>query len=132
MCNLIFDVKMEFSRNDQMIANGTMNKAPSSLTYSSVIYRDSVNLDFLIAGINDLDIMARDVGNAYLNAPCQENIWFTVGPDNGLEKTFKIMVMVRVLYGLNSSGSARRKIFAETLRDMDFVPTVADPDVYNR
>ena len=42
------------------------------------------------------------------------------------------MFMVRALYGLNISGAAWRKMFAETLFDMDFVPTVSDPDVYCR
>ena len=40
--------------------------------------------------------------------------------------------MVRDLYGLNSSGAAWRSMFEETFRDMDFVPTVVDPDVYCR
>ena len=42
------------------------------------------------------------------------------------------MAMVRVLYGLHSSGEAWREMFAETLRNMDFVLTVSDPDVYRR
>ena len=35
-------------------------------------------------------------------------------------------------YGLKSSGIAWVTIFAETLRDMDFVPTVNDPYLYCR
>ena len=42
------------------------------------------------------------------------------------------MVMVMTSYGLNSSVESWRKIFAETLRSMGFVPTVADPDIYHR
>ena len=76
--------------------------------------------------------MARDVGNAYLNAPCLEKIWFAAGPEHGADKSGKVMVTVRALYGLNSSGAAWRKKFAEELCDMDFVPTVTDPDVYTR
>ena len=41
------------------------------------------------------------------------------------------MVMVRVLYKLNSSGADWRKI-ADTLRKMDFVTTVDDQDIYRR
>ena len=40
--------------------------------------------------------------------------------------------MVRVLYGLKSSESYWRIMFEETLRDIYFVLTVADPDVYQR
>ena len=42
------------------------------------------------------------------------------------------MVMVRSLHGLESSGTARRKISAETLRNMYFVTMVADIEVYCR
>ena len=66
---------MEFLRNARMVANGVMTEAPSILMYSYVVSRDSVNLDFLISGLNDLDIMACYVGNAYLNAPRQENMF---------------------------------------------------------
>ena len=42
------------------------------------------------------------------------------------------MVVVRSLNGLKSSGSAWRMMFTEALRIMDFLPTVADIDVYCR
>ena len=65
-----FYVKMDFSRKDQMVENGAMTDAPSSLTYNFFASRDSVCLDFLISGLNELNIMACEVGNAYLNMPC--------------------------------------------------------------
>ena len=42
MCQLIFDVKMEFSRNYQMVETRAMNEAPVSQTYSHVVSRYSV------------------------------------------------------------------------------------------
>ena len=57
-----------------MAANGAMPEAPSSLTYSSIVSRDSVCLVLLIAGRNDLNIMAYDVGNSYVNEPCRGKI----------------------------------------------------------
>jgi hypothetical protein len=45
-----------------------MTKTPGSLTYSKIA--------FLIAGLNGLDVLAGDVRNAYLNAPCCEKLWF--------------------------------------------------------
>ena len=73
-CHLIFDVKMDFTRKARFVANGSKTEAPLSITYSSVVSRDSVRLAFLIAALNDLDIMSCDIGNAYLNAPCREKI----------------------------------------------------------
>ena len=62
-----------------MVANGSTTEEPSSITYSSVVSRDRVHIAFLVAELNDLDVMAYDVGNAYLNAPCRGKIWFVAG-----------------------------------------------------
>ena len=53
------------------------------MTYSTVVSRDSVHMAFLIAALNDLEILACDIGNAYLNVPCKERIWFVAGPEFG-------------------------------------------------
>ena len=57
---------------------------------------------------------------------------FVSGTEHVLEKMGKLMVMVRAVYGLKSIGAYCRIMFAYTLRDMDFLPTVADPEVYSR
>lgn len=54
-CHIIFDVKMDFTRKARFVAGGHMTEAPSSITYSSVVSRDSVRLAFLIAELNNLD-----------------------------------------------------------------------------
>jgi hypothetical protein len=51
-----------------------MTETPTSITYSSVVSRDSMRIAFLIAALNDLDIMACEDSNAYLNAPYREKI----------------------------------------------------------
>ena len=86
MCHLIFDVNMEFSRKAQMVANGAMTEVPSSLTYYSIVSRDSVCLDLLIEILNDLHVMSCDVGDSYLNVTCQEKTWFVAGAEHGPEK----------------------------------------------
>lgn len=130
-CHIIFDVKMDLTRKARFVAGGHMTEAPPSITYSSVVSRDSVRLAFLTAALNDLDIVACDVGNAYLNAPCREKIWFVAGPEFGSRQGMVIKI-VRALYGLKSSGAAWRSMFNASILDMGFEGTVADPDVYRR
>jgi hypothetical protein len=93
-----------------------------------VVSRDSVRLAFLIAGLNDLDVLAGDVTNAYLNASCSEKIWFDGGFENGEDKG-KVLIVTLALYGLKSSGAAWRADLAASLRDMKFISSQADPDV---
>ena len=42
------------------------------------------------------------------------------------------MLIVRALYGLKSSGAAFRSLLAETLHDLGYKPTKADPYVWLR
>jgi hypothetical protein len=71
-CLIIFDVKMDLTRKARFVAGGHVTETPASITYSSVVSRDSVRIAFLIAALNKLDVIACDVGNAYLNTPCRE------------------------------------------------------------
>jgi hypothetical protein len=75
-CHIMFDGKLDFSRKARFVAGGHTTTAPSSMTYSSVVSRDRIQLAFNIAALNDIDIMSCDLENAYLHAPCREKIWF--------------------------------------------------------
>ncbi|KAI2490038.1 Reverse transcriptase (RNA-dependent DNA polymerase) [Fragilaria crotonensis] len=130
-CHMIFDVKMDLTRKARFVAGGHMMEPPASITYSSVVSRDSVRLAFLLAALNGIDIMACDIGNAYLNAPCREKIWFVAGPEFGSRQGTVIKV-VRALYGLKSSGASWRAMFNDSIQNMGFKPSIADPDVYLR
>jgi hypothetical protein len=73
---------MDLSRKARFVAGGHLDltKAPASITYLSVVSHDSsVHIAFLLAALNDLDIISCDNGNVYLNAPCREKIWFVAG-----------------------------------------------------
>ena len=88
-----------------------------------------MRLAFLIAALNDIEIIACDVGNACLNTPCREKVWFVAGPELG-SRQGTVVKVVRALYGLKSSGAAWREMFNSTVLEIGFVPTIADPDVY--
>jgi hypothetical protein len=84
-CHMIFDIKMDFTRKARFVAGGHVTDPPTSITYSSVVARDSVHLAFLIAALNELDILSADIGNAYLNAPTKEKVHRTCGMELGHE-----------------------------------------------
>jgi hypothetical protein len=71
-CQMVFDVKMDLTRKARFVAGGHWTDPPSQITYSMVVSRDSVRIAFLIAAMNDLNILSADIGNAYLNAPTKE------------------------------------------------------------
>ena len=132
-CHMIFDIKMgeNFRRKARMVAGGHTTETPAVLTYSSVVSRDSVRIALTIAALNDLKVLTCDIQNAYLTAKCREKIWTRAGPEFGSDQG-KIMIVVRALYGLKSSGAAFRALLVETLHDLGYVPSKADPDVWMR
>jgi hypothetical protein len=131
-CHMIFDVKMDnLTRKARFVAGGHTTQTPTSLTYSSVVSRESVRIAFTLASLNGLEICVADVGNAYLNANCRERIWTVAGPEFGNDQG-AVMIIKRALYGLKSSGAAWRAMFASSLEDMNFRNSYADPDFWIR
>jgi hypothetical protein len=100
--------------------------------YSSVVTRDSMRIAFLLAALNDMDLLAADIGNVYLNADTKEIVYMTAGPEFGAELEERQVIIIKALYGLKSSGAAWRAHLANTLRDMGFTSFLADADVWYR
>jgi len=129
-CHIIFDVKMDFTRKARFVAGGHKTDPPTSLTYSSVVSRERVRIAFLLAALNRLDILAADIGNAYINADSREKVFFVAGDEFGKMNKGKVVVIVKALYGLKSSGAAWRAHFAQVLHDLGYQSSLADPDVW--
>ena len=129
----MFDVKLgeNFRRKARFVADGHKTTTPSSVTYNTVVSRESVRICLLIAALNDLEVVAADIENAYLLAPCRKKVWMMAGPEFG-NLQGKILVITKALYGLKSSGAAFRAFLAERLDDIGFKSSVADPDMWMR
>ena len=129
-CHMIFDVKMEdFRRKARFVAGGHMTKAPATMTYASVVSRETVRIALTLAALNGLQVKCGDVLNAYITAPVTEKIWTTLGPEFGSDAGKKAII-VRALYGLKSSGAAFRKHLGECMSGLGYVPCLADPDLW--
>lgn len=128
---MVFDIKLDFTRKARMCARGDQTAPPTTMTYASVVSRDSVRLAFLVAAINGLDVIMFDVGNAYLNAETSERLYTIAGTEFGEHKG-KLLIIRKALYGLKSSGAAYRRHFADSLTQMGFKACYADNDVWMR
>ena len=131
--HFIFDIKFDLTRKARLVAGGHQNKeVPAYATYSSVASRESIRMAFLIAAMNSMEVLAADIGNAYLNAPCHEKVHVTVGPELfGEENSGKTAIIVRALYGLKSAGASWRKHLSTHIQTyLKFTPSRADHDIY--
>jgi hypothetical protein len=127
--HMVFDVRMDFTQTARLVAGGHMTDPPSSLTYSSVVSRDNVRIMFLIAALNDLQILSSDIRNAYLNAPNREKVYTIAGKEFG-SHAGEQDVIVRALYGLKSAGAAWRTHLASSLTSLNYKSCLADPDIW--
>ncbi|KAI2494242.1 Reverse transcriptase (RNA-dependent DNA polymerase) [Fragilaria crotonensis] len=129
-CHMIFDVKMTLERKARFVAGGHQTEPPKDITFASVVSRDSIRIAFLVAALNDLDVLSADISGAYLNANAAEKVYTIAGKEFGPEKEGRVVVITRALYGLRSSGKAWRDHMAATLRDFGYTSCKADPDVW--
>ena len=97
--------------------------------YSGVVSLRSMRICLLVGLLNGCEAQVGDVGNAYLEAYTNEKVCFVAGPELG-PLAGHTLVIVKALYGLRSSGARYHEKFADTLRDMGFFPSKADPDVW--
>ena len=85
-CHLVFDIKMEnFQRKARLVANGNETGPPASLTYASVVSRESVRIALTIAALNGLEVKTSDIECAYLTAPTTEKLYTILGDEFGAD-----------------------------------------------
>ena len=63
---MIFDIKMDsrFTCKSRLVAGRHKTETPLSATYSSVVTRESVRLEFVIYGMDNMDFCACNIGKA--------------------------------------------------------------------
>jgi hypothetical protein len=125
---MIFDVKMDFPRKARLVAGGHLTDPPEALTYSSVVSRRSVRLAFMLAKLNDLEMISTNIRNAHLNAEVTEKNYAIAGPKFG-ELQGCTVVVVNALYCLKSAGAAWNH---HLTNELEFEPFPADPNVWRR
>ncbi|KAI2503562.1 Reverse transcriptase (RNA-dependent DNA polymerase) [Fragilaria crotonensis] len=126
----VFDIKMDLTRKARLVARGNMTEATKEQTFASVVSRDTVRLFFLLAALNDLDLLSCDIQNAYLAAPNKEKVWTKFTDQLGPEYNGKRAIIAKALYGLRSSGRSFRDYLAKNLRELGFASSKADPDLW--
>ena len=129
--HMVYAVKHDGRHKSRLVAGGHLTDTPIDSVYSSVVSLRGIRLLTFIAELNDLEVWCTDIGNAYLESYTQEKVYFTAGPEFG-DRAGHTLVICKALYGLKSSGLRWHEKFADTLRDMDFVPSKGERDIWMR
>ena len=67
--HLVWDVKKDFTRKARWVLDGHKTLDPIGSTYAGMVSRESLCIALTYAALNDLDIIAVNIWNAYLQAP---------------------------------------------------------------
>ena len=95
---MIFDVKMEdFHRKAFLVAGGEMIETPAAITYASVVSRESVRLELMLAALNALEVKCGDAMNAYNTAPINEKVWTILWPKSGADAGKRAIIFVNYM-----------------------------------
>ena len=126
--HFVFAVKHDLRHKARLVAGGHLTDPSIEGTYSGVVSLRSMRIALTAAELNNLQVMVGDVSSAYLEAYTQEKVCFKAGPEFGVLEGH-LLLIERALYGLRTSGARWHDWFAETLREMEFSPCKADPDI---
>ena len=129
--HFVYAVKHDGRHKARLVAGGHLTGTPVESVYSSVVSLKGLRLVVFLAELNDLEIWCTDIGNAYLEAYTKEKVCIIAGPEFG-ELEDHLLIIQKALYGLKTSGLRWHERFADTLRDMGFVPSYAENDIWMR
>jgi Reverse transcriptase (RNA-dependent DNA polymerase) len=129
--HFVFAVKHDGRHKARLVAGGHLTAVPADSVYSGVVSLRSLRIIIFVAELNGLEIFGCDVGNAYLEAETKERVYIVASAGFGLLEGHTLIIH-KALYGLRTSGLRWHERLADTLRDMGFTPSKADPDVWIR
>ena len=127
--HLVYACKHDGRHKARLVAGGHLTETPIDSVYSSVVTLRGTRLLTFIAELNGLDTYCTDIGNAYLESYTKEKVYIVAGPEFG-ERAGKTLIIRKALYGLKTSGVRWHERFADVLRDMEFFPSRAEPDIW--
>ena len=130
--HLIWDVKMDFTRKARWVLDGHKTPDPIGSTFAGVVSWESVRIAFTYAALNDLQVFAANIHNAYLQAPSSQKDYVVCGPEFGIENIGKVALIHRAFYGGKSAGRDFRNHLRSCMHHLDFRSCLADPDVWMR
>jgi hypothetical protein len=80
-CHMVFDVKILLVCKARYVAGGHQTEPSKDITFASLVSRDSIRIAFLVAALNDLNVLSADVAGAYLNVNTIEKFYTAAGKE---------------------------------------------------
>ena len=127
--HMVYEIKMDFTRKARLVVEG--RRTPDSMLsmYAGFASRESVQIVFTHAVLNDLEIFAANISSAYLQASCSSNYWTKFSSDFG-EYQGQTALVVRAAYGLKEAGADSRNHRRYCMFHLGYKSSNGDNDVW--
>ena len=132
--HFVYAVKHDGRHKARLVAGGHLTDTPIESTYSSVVSLDGVRTITFLSELNKLKLWATDIGNAYLESYTREKVCVQAGKEfeSIPELVGCLLIILKALYGLKSSGLRWHEVLADVLKVMGWLPSYAEPDIWMR
>ena len=123
--------KEDLRRKARLVAGGHVIDSTMYESYSSVVQTRTVRMLQTIAINEKLRIFTSDIGNAFVQAFTKEKVYSRCGNEFGKHQGCVVRIR-KALYGLATSARQWSLALGDVLKEIGFVPTRADPDLWIR
>ena len=123
---------MDFARKARWVLDGHKTPDPIGSTYAGVVSRESVRIALTYAALNDLDIFAADIWNAYLQALSSQKDYIICGPEFGVENIGQTAWIHHALYSGKAAGRDFRNHLHSCIEFLNCKSCLPDLDVLMR
>ena len=114
--HLVFAVQFDGRHKARLVADGHLTHEPIENIYSGVVSLRNLRLVIFLGKLSHLELWG-DIGNAYLEAFTDEKLYIVSAPEFQ-ELEGYILIFLKALYGLKSSGKRWAEVIHGILRDM--------------
>jgi Reverse transcriptase (RNA-dependent DNA polymerase) len=104
---------------------------PLESVYSGFVSICGIRIVLFLAELNNLELWATVIGNAYLESFTSEKVYIVKAPEFR-EHEGHILIISKALYGLQSSGALWHDRFSDCISELDFFPCKPEPDIWIR
>lgn len=131
--HFVFDVKVDLRRKARLVIGGNVldDRDPTD-RYAPVMQLRSSRILAMLAKRKRHRLRIADIGNAYINADTREKVWSKLEIPTPSGPRTVYVIVIKALYGLQTSGREWCAHLARTLKDMGFQRSKADISIWMR
>ena len=129
--HIVWDCKFDLRRKARLVASGNLTPPTTDNAFSGIVSLDGVRTVMFLSELNELQLCAADIGNAYLESRTREKLAVIAGPEFE-ELQGHTLVVFKALYGTRTGGNRFAEKLADDLLDMGFFQSQVDPAIWMR